>query len=138
VVVPEPPKAPASQLSTGQLKRYSGYHPGNHRLLRERLEATRATLEAAPNTSFGIELFFTENSDAGRTERFLVRARELVPLSEVYVIPIAAGSRYFLRVVYGSYPDRETAVAATRQLPRKYQDAFQLVVRSFGELRASI
>ena len=125
-------------LSPGQLRRFSGYNPGDHRLLRDRLGATREKLENESDARFGIELFFTENSDAGRTERFLVRARELVPLAEIYVIPVAAGSRYFIRVTYGSYTDREAAAAATQRLPQKYQDAFKFVLRSFHELRSSI
>ena len=83
-------------------------------------------------------MFIAENSDAARAERFLVRARELVPLSEVYVIPVATGLRYFLRVAYGVYPGKEAAAEAARRLPPKYQNAFQFELRSFAELRAAI
>ena len=138
VVRPEPAKPQAPLLSPGQLRRFSGYNPGDHRLLRERLAATHDKLQGEPDASFSIELFFTENSDAARTERFLVRARELVPLSDIHVIPVAAGTRYFMRVTYGSYADREAAAAAAPRLPKKYQDAFQFVLRSFHELRSSI
>jgi hypothetical protein len=71
-------------------------------------------------------------------ERFLVRARDLVPLPEVYVIPVATGSRYFIRVVYGAYAGKEAAAAAAKRLPPKYLNAFQLDLRSFAELRSSI
>src|SRR6185312_13835658 len=84
----EKPKAPLAALADAQLRRFDGYAPGQNRLLRERLAATRATLLSAPDASCGIELFFTENSDPGRTERFLVRARELVSLENVFVIPV--------------------------------------------------
>jgi type II secretory pathway predicted ATPase ExeA len=134
----EPEKPAPPLLAPEQLRRFDGYRPGDNRLLRERLAATREMLLGSPDTSCSIELFFTENSDAARTERFLVRARELVPLGEVYVIPVSAGSRYFLRVTYGSYPDRETCAAAARQLPPKYQQAFALVLRNYAELRAAI
>ena len=133
---PERPVAPT--LSNEQLRRLAGYAPGGNRLLRERIAAAREKLQSEPDGSYSIELFLTENSDAARTERFLVRARELVPLSEVYVIPVAAGSRYFIRVVYGAFPDREAAIDAGRRLPPKYQNAFQFEWRRFAELRASI
>ena len=133
----EKPKPPPP-LADDQLRRFDGYAPGQNRLLRERLAATRATLLSAPDTSCGIELFFTENSDPGRTERFLIRARELVSLDNLYVVPVSAGSRYFLRVVYGAYPDREACAEAAHRLPPKYQQSFVFSLRSFAELRAAI
>lgn len=107
-------------------------------MLRERLAATRARLETEPDGSYSIELFVAENSDPSRTERFLVRARDLVPLPELLVIPVATGSRYHLRVAYGVFASRESAIDAARRLPPKYQNAFQPEVRSLAELRASI
>jgi len=120
------------------MRRFDGYLPGANRLLRERLAATRETLLSAPDASCGIELFFTENSDPVRTERFLVRARSLVPLEDLYVIPVSGGSRYFLRIVYGAYPDRQACAAAAQRLPPKYQQSFVFTLRSFAELRAAI
>ena len=137
-VAPAPEKPAAPALAPEQLRRFAGYGTGNNRLLRERVAAAREMLQSEPDASFSIELFLTENSDAARTERFLIRARDLVPLSEVYVIPLATGSRYLIRVVYGAFPDREAAAEAARRLPPKYQNAFEFVLRSFAELRASI
>ena len=121
-----------------QLRRLEGYSAGRNPLLRERIAAAREKLQSEPDTSYSIELFIAENSDAARAERFLVRARELVPLSETYVIPVATGSRYFLRVSYGVYPDKEAAAEAAKRLPPKYQKAFQFELRSFAELRSAI
>ena len=67
-----------------------------------------------------------------------MRARELVPLAEVYVIPVAAGPRYLLRVVFGMYPSKEAAAEAAKRLPPKYQNAFRFELRSAAELRAAI
>jgi len=137
--VPVPEKPVAQELLTKeQLRRLDGYNPGRNPLLRERLAATREKLGYGADTEFSVELFIAENSDAARMERFLVRARDLVPLSEVYVIPVAAGPRYSIRVVYGSYEDMEAAAAAAKRLPPKYLNAFQLKLRSFAELRSSI
>src|SRR5258706_4551650 len=107
-------------------------------MLRDRIAATRETLESESDTSYSVELFVAENSDAARAERFLTRARDLVPLTEIYVIPVAAGSRYFVRVAYGAYPSKEAAAAAAKQLPPKYQNAFRFELRSFAQLRAAI
>jgi septal ring-binding cell division protein DamX len=71
-------------------------------------------------------------------ERFLHRAREFVPLEDLFVIPVAAGGGYHLRVVYGEFPDRGEAAEAEKRLPPKYQNVFRTAVRSFGELRREI
>jgi len=131
-------KSPAPLLAPEQLRRLDGYAAGRNPMLRERIAGAREKLETEPDASYSIELFVAENSDAARTERFLARARELVPLSEIYVIPVATGSSYFLRVAYGAYPSREAATEAAKRLPPKYQNAFSFVLRSFAELRAAI
>ena len=132
----KPPPVPL--LAPAQLRRLDGYAAGRNPMLRERIAGAREKLESEPDTGYSIELFVAENSDAARTERFLSRARELVPLSEIYVIPVATGSSYFLRVAYGTYPNREAASEAAKRLPPKYQKAFRFEMRSFAELRAAI
>ena len=131
-------KLPAPLLAAEQIRRLEGYATGRNPMLRERIAGAREKLEREPDTAFSIELFVAENSDAARTERFLARARELVQLSDVYVIPVATGSRYFLRVTYGAYPSQEAAADAAKRLPPKYQNAFRFELRSFAELRAAI
>jgi septal ring-binding cell division protein DamX len=71
-------------------------------------------------------------------ERFLQRARELIPLSEVFVMPSRSGGAYRLRVLYGDFASREEALAAGRRLPPRYQEAFTAVPRSVAELRSQI
>lgn len=137
VQVPEKP-SPAQLLAPEQLRRLEGYAAGRNPMLRERIAGAREKLASEPDTGYSIELFVAENSDAARTERFLARARELVPLSEIYVIPVATGSSYFLRVAYGTYPSKEAAAEAAQRLPPKYQNAFRFELRSFAELRAAI
>ena len=68
----------------------------------------------------------TDNADPARMERLLLRARELVPLQEVYVIPIAAGAHYRLWVVFGEFSTEDEAAAAARRLPPRYQQAFRV------------
>jgi type II secretory pathway predicted ATPase ExeA/septal ring-binding cell division protein DamX len=126
---------PGPALTGAQLQRVEGYGAPPKSLLAGRLAATRELLEQAPDAHYAIELYVTENSDPARMERFLLRARELVPLEQVLVIPVAAKGQYNLRVVLGDYEDRERALEASRRLPPKYQRAFRLFPRSFAELR---
>ena len=139
---PEPPKPPAALLAADQLRRLDGYSAARNPLLRERLEATRGKLVSEPDASYSIELFVAENSDPARTERFLSRASDLVPLQEVYVIPVAdvtkRGPRYILRVTYGMFASKDAAAEAAKRLPPKYQNAFQFELRSLAELRGAI
>jgi hypothetical protein len=71
-------------------------------------------------------------------ERFLLRARDLVPLDELFVIPMVVGKQYRLRVVLGDFPNLDEALAAEKRLPPKYHGAFRTAPRSFGELRGQI
>lgn len=128
----------ASRLGPDAASRLASYRAGDNRLLKERLEATRALLEREPDESYSIELFSTENTDPGRVERFLIRARNLVPLDDVYVLPQSSGGKRKIRVTYGGYPDRNAAAQAVERLPPKYRQAFQTELRTFAELRASI
>jgi type II secretory pathway predicted ATPase ExeA len=147
-VAAPPPERPATVTATApparhhlndeQARRIEGYSAAGHRLLAERIGATRSALERAPDEAYSIELFITDNTDPARMERFLLRARELVPLEELFVIPMAASGRYRLRVVFGDFPSREQAAAAEKRLPPKYQQAFRTSLRSFGELRGQI
>jgi hypothetical protein len=62
----------------------------------------------------------------------------MVPLEELFVIPMPAGKQYRLRVVFGAFASREEALEAEKRLPPKYQDAFRTAPRSFAELRGQI
>ena len=132
-----PHRAP-SQISAEQERRLAGYSAGGQKLLSERLQAARAVLEQAPASGFALELFVTENTDPARMERFLLRARDLVPLEKLYVIPMASAGSYRLRVVYGQFASREEALEEKRRLPPRYQQAFKAAPRSLAELRGQI
>lgn len=129
---------PPSMLQREQAVRLAGYAAGRNPLLQERLEATRARVEAEPDTRYSLELYISENSDPARVERFLMRARELVPLEEVFVLPVEAGGHYRIWALYGVYPDRGAAREAVGRLPPKYQQAFRPYPRSFAELRRAL
>jgi type II secretory pathway predicted ATPase ExeA len=136
---PAPPAPPApSGLNPEQAGRLERYATGGQRLLAERITAAREVLERAPDEGYCIELFITDNSDPARMERFLQRAREYVPLRELFVIPMESARQYRLRVVYGEFSSRDEAAAAEKRLPPRYQQAFRTSLRSFSELRGQI
>lgn len=135
----EPLAPPPSQLSAAQLDRFDGYGSQGQPLLAERLAATRELLGRAPGDHCAIQLFTTENSDPARIERFLLRARDMVPLSGVHVIPVALGSgRYRLHVLYGDFASGTEASHAASSLPPKYQREFHLTWLSFEEIRGQM
>jgi type II secretory pathway predicted ATPase ExeA len=135
---PPPPAPPHSRISEAQASRLAAYSAGRQKLLGERITAASELLARAPDGSYAIELFITENTDPARMERFLLRARDLVRLEDLAVIPMAEGGQYRLRVVYGEFASREAALAAQERLPPRYQNAFQSSPRSFAELRGQI
>jgi type II secretory pathway predicted ATPase ExeA len=135
---PAAPPAPPQLLEADQASRLDGYSPGRQRLLSERLAATRQVLQTSPDEHYALELFISDDSDPARMERFLMRARDMVPLEELLVIPAADGRHYRLHVLFGHFPSREQALAAGKRLPPKYQNAFRAAPRSFAELRSQI
>jgi type II secretory pathway predicted ATPase ExeA len=135
---PKPPPPPAPLLRPDQVRRLSGYSPAGQRLLAERIAATHELLERVPDEQFAIDLYITENTDPARMERFLMRARDLVPLGELFVIPLAGGGQYRLRVIFGAFPSRAAAIEAGKRLPPRYQEAFRPSPRRFAELRGQI
>ncbi len=104
---------------------------------RKRLQAYSAgeLLDRAPDDGYAIELFVTDNPEPARMERFLLRARDMVPLSQVYLIPMGGAGSQRVRVIYGAFDNVGQAHDAERRLPPKYQQAFRTSPRSFGELR---
>ncbi len=138
VAVPAAPPVPASLLQREHLARLAGYSAARYPLLSARLEATRARLDTESDNRYSIELYLSDNSDPARVERFLIRARDLVPLDNVYVVPLEGGGRYRIWALFGVYPDREAAQRAAGQLPPKYLQAFRTEPRSFAELRRAL
>jgi hypothetical protein len=132
--------APPSEslLSQSQRKRLEAYATSGYQLLSERLAATRELLDSAPDERYALELFVTDNAEAARMERFLLRARDLVPISEVFLIPVAGPRNTRLRVIYGTFQSEREARDALTRLPPKYQHAFRVAPRRFAELRSQM
>jgi len=131
----EPEKPPPPLLEEDQVRRFAGYSAERQPLLAERLAETRLKLSSAADERITLELYISENSNPARVERFLERARDLVPLKDVFIVPVAGGGRYRVWAIYGDYPDLKSAAQAAGRLPPKYQKAFPLAPRTFGEVR---
>lgn len=127
-----------STLGAEAIRRVSAYQTGPNKLLKARIHASLERLGQEPASSLSIELFSTDNSDPARVERFLIRARELVALEDIIVLPQFKGGRYRIQVAYGGYADRNSAALALERLPQKYKQAFQPEFRSFAELREAL
>ncbi len=98
--------------------------PSSGALLDQRKAATLAMLAQTGKGSVSIQLFHTEDARTEKLERFLIRAKKLGKLSEIYVIPIKINGKENYRVLYGAYAGSEEAHAGIKNLPQRYKDAF--------------
>jgi type II secretory pathway predicted ATPase ExeA len=128
----------AEHLRPEQLRRIDAYATGGQPLLVERIAATRELLQRTPDAAYSVELYVTVNTEPVRVEGFLRRARDLVPPSTVYVIPLTNGKPVRVWVVYGVFGTRAEAEDAAQRLPPKYKNAFSTAVRDFAALRRPI
>ncbi len=113
---------PPTQVAASTVGKIRSGSP--HTLLQQRLTATQEMLAKHDKDSASIQLFYTEDTQPGRMERFLVRANELGKLSEIFVLPIRVNGKEGFRVLYGAYPDIKAASTGTQQLPERYKKAF--------------
>ncbi len=138
---PPAAKTMADHLRPEQLRRIDAYATRGQPLLIERIAATRDALQRTPDAAYSVQLFLTSNPDPARIEQFLMRARDFVSLSSVYVIPLTGARHTRIRVVYGIFDSRGEAEAAAQGLPpefTKYKKGFNTVVRDFAELRRTL
>lgn len=127
-----------ARLLPKQIERIEAYATAGQPLLVERIAAAREVLQTAPDEALTIELYRTLNTDPARIERFLIRARGLETLPELYVVPLTRSPRTRVWVVYGAFATRGEADAALRRLPQAYHQDFKLTLRRFAELRDAL
>ncbi|HEX5093504.1 MAG TPA: AAA family ATPase [Burkholderiales bacterium] len=130
-----PSRPPPSLLDRDQEAAFAGYSAARLPLLTARLSATHDKLAAAPDNRMTLELYISDNSDPARVERFLQRARDLVPLENLYVVPVPEAGKYRIWAVYGDFADAASAAQAAKRLPPRYQKAFPLTPRPFSDIR---
>lgn len=122
------------QHATAKLS-FGGVKLAGHKLLEQRIEATKQIMATADKSYYSIQLFATESVQPDRMERFLIRAQSLVNLSDLYIHPVTNDGQAKFRVSYGIYPSRDQASAAEAELPQKYKTDFQTELYTMGELR---
>ncbi len=122
------------QPAAGATNTIAGVDLAEYKLLKQRVDATLGAFSKADRNLYTILLYITSNAKPDRMERFLVRARALVDLSNIYVYPFSRDKTGFI-VTYGLYPDEYEASMAVAGLPEKYQTAFDPELRTLGELK---
>lgn len=106
-------------------------------LLHQRLTATQEVFAKRDGNNASIQLFFTDDTQPARMERFLIRANGLGKLSEIYVQPIKVNGRNGFRVLYGAYPDIKAASTGMQQLPERYKKVFTPVPYPLDEAQTA-
>jgi MSHA biogenesis protein MshM len=129
-------KLAASTEQHGMVKLdIGGVKLAGHKLLEQRVEATKQIMATMDKNYYSIQLFVTDNIQPDRMERFLIRAQNLVNLSDLYMHPVNNEGQAHFRVTYGIYSTRDQASAAMDELPQKYKTAFSPELYTLGELR---
>jgi len=125
---------PAAGQGTGRLN-IGGVKLAGFKLLEQRVEATTRMMESVGPNQYTIQLFSTENIQPDRMERFLIRARTLVELSDLHVHVVNTGDKAKFRVTYGIYSSSDLAAAAITELPEKYKSAFHPELFNVSDFR---
>jgi type II secretory pathway predicted ATPase ExeA len=135
-IAPSAESKPAAEIGQRSPTRthIAGVELAGNALLEQRLEATTSAMRKTDKNFYTIQLFATENIQPDRMERFLLRARSQVDLSDLYVHPVSNGDQAKFIVTYGIYPSRDEADAAVAGLPEKYQSSFQPALFALSDL----
>ncbi len=107
VQAPTPPVTSAPQESTAAA-------PGD--LLDARLKATEAWLASRAPSTVSIQLMSTEQPEYLRQQ--IKNLATILETDNLFVYRSRIGGRPSITVLYGSYPDRDTAAKAMQELPR--------------------
>ncbi|WP_052494280.1 AAA family ATPase [Nitrosospira sp. NpAV] len=114
---------------------FGGIKLAGHKLLEQRITATKDMMATMDKNYYSIQLFETQNVQPDRMERFLTRAQSLVNLSDLYIHLVTNNGQAKFRVTYGIYSSRDRASVAETELPQKYRTDFQTELYTMNELR---
>ncbi len=103
-------------------------------LFNQRVAAANEVLQRRPRTAYSVLLFYTNDAQPARMERFLKDAQSAVGLSELYVYPSRLGDQPNFAVLLGSYDTAAAAEAAIARLPHAYRTEFAPVVRTLADI----
>jgi len=102
-----------------------------------RLGATQQWLNSSKPETLGIHIELLGAADPKRLENYLLNLGKLVDIDQVFVYRTRAGGKPAYSVIYGSYPDRESANAALDKLPARLR-AQRPYLRTVQSIRAEI
>ena len=100
-----------------------------------RLAATREWLSGAPETTHTIQLMGSGSSEQLKTQ--LQSLSKVVDPSNIYVFRTRAGGKPSITVVYGAYPDKQSALQALEKLPSTLR-ANRPVLRTVNGIRVEM
>ena len=106
-------------------------------LLAARQSATEAWLVQAPNSTYTLQLLTADTARAAEVNTWLTRLPAGIDIEKIYLYQsVIRGSPRF-SVLYGSFTDRPTAVAALDELPKKLREGKPLI-RTVGGIRTDL
>jgi len=100
----------------------------------DRQAAFNAWLANTPDDRYFIQLLRTRADGSENLDAFLTRASRGLDASQLRVYRLAAQGQDWLGVIYGDYPDRQSATAALRTLPAELREG-GAYPRAVGKLR---
>ncbi|MDR2837399.1 MAG: AAA family ATPase [Azonexus sp.] len=92
-------------------------------LTRKHMEQYREWIESAPRRHYFIQLLATDATNTGQIEGFIARAAEALDPDAIRAYRSSLSGRDRVGVIYGEFPDRETAAAAMLALPESIKAA---------------
>lgn len=130
----EMPEAPTSDSTNNVAGHSLAINvPAKGTLLQQRIAATEIMMSQIGKSGVSIQLFYTEDKRTPRLERFLIRAKAIDKLAEIYIEPVKTNGKEGFRVLYGAYSNNEAARAGMKSLPQKYKDAFAPTLHDLGD-----
>lgn len=103
-------------------------------LLNQRTEAAKAMMQTRPRSAYSVLLFFTNDAQPARMERFLRDAQTSINLADLYVHPSRLGEAANFAVLFGVYDSLGAAEAGLARLPPAYRNEFAPVVRTLADI----
>ena len=106
-------------------------------LLAARQSATDAWLVQAPNSTYTLQLLTADTARATEVNAWLTRLPAGIDIEKIYLYKsMIRGSPRF-SVLYGSFADRPTALAALDELPKRLREGKPLI-RTVGGIRTDL
>ena len=86
-------------------------------LTEQALDRGRTWLAASTDDRWFLQLYAVNDADSAKVEAYLRRLGETVNRDAIHVYRSDLSGKFRYGVIYGDYPDRSTALAASKKLP---------------------